>query len=130
MSAQLECLRRNGFDVETRNHAAAILSVDFPDALETLVNAILQIELSAEELIRSGGGEAKSTQRLRHALSNAGWPKHNFIVRKIVDEAEREATSHEIDHVHRSENGVIALEIEWNNKDPGTSKNPCFSCLI
>ena len=118
MSAQLERLRRNGFDVETRNHAEAILSVDFPDALKILVEAILHIELSAEELIRGGGGEAKSTQRLRHALSDAGWPKHNFVIRKIVDEAEREATSHEIDHVHRSASGIIALEIEWNNKDP------------
>lgn len=118
MSALLECLRRNGFDVQTRNHAAAIFSVDFPDALEVLVTAILKINLSAEELIRGGGGEAKSTQRLRHALSDAGWPKHNFIIRKIVDEEEREATSHEIDHIHRSANGVIALEIEWNNKDP------------
>jgi hypothetical protein len=104
--------------VETRNHAAAILGVDFPTALETLVSALLAIELSAEELIRSGGGEAKSTQRLRRALSSSDWPKHNFIVRKIVDGEEREATSHEIDHVHRSASGVIALEIEWNNKDP------------
>ncbi len=26
--------------------------------------------------------------------------------------------SHEVDHVRRSEAGVFALEIEWNNKDP------------
>lgn len=118
MTAQFECLKRLGFDVETRNHATAILGVDFPDALESFVTALYHIRIPAEELIRSGGGEAKSTQRLRHALSDAGWPKHNFIVRKIVDEAEREATSHEIDHVYRSPSGVIALEIEWNNKDP------------
>ena len=31
---------------------------------------------------------------------------------------ERAAISHEIDHVRRTENGAIALEIEWNNKDP------------
>ena len=118
MTPQFENLRRLGFDVETRNHAAAILGVDFPEALDTLVTALYQIRIPAEELVRSGGGEAKSTQRLRHALNDAGWPKHNFIVRKIVDEAEREATSHEIDHVYRTTNGVIALEIEWNNKDP------------
>jgi hypothetical protein len=31
---------------------------------------------------------------------------------------EREAISHEIDHVKNFQNGSVALEIEWNNKDP------------
>lgn len=31
---------------------------------------------------------------------------------------EREAQSHEIDHVKTFKAGTIALEIEWNNKDP------------
>lgn len=31
---------------------------------------------------------------------------------------EREAQSHEIDHVKTFDAGTIALEIEWNNKDP------------
>jgi hypothetical protein len=47
-----------------------------------------------------------------------GWLKKNFIIRKIVNDVEREATSHEIDHVKEFKNGTIALEIEWNNKDP------------
>ena len=35
-----------------------------------------------------------------------------------MDGAEREAVSHEIDHVRRGPGGTLALEIEWNNKDP------------
>ncbi len=118
MNPQLEVLVRNGFDVETKNHADAILTVDFPDALQQLVRVLLQVELPVDDLIRGGGGEAKSTQRLRAVLAGAGWPKHNFIVQRIVDGLEQEAKSHEIDHVHRSGNGTLALEIEWNNKDP------------
>jgi hypothetical protein len=30
----------------------------------------------------------------------------------------RESISHEVDHVRTLPNGAIALEIEWNNKDP------------
>lgn len=107
-----------GFDIAIRNHAGAILTVDFPDIAEELEEALLAVQIPAEELIRSGGGEAQSTQRLRRALYDAGWPKHNFNFRLIVDGVETVANSHEIDHVRRADGGTIALEIEWNNKDP------------
>jgi hypothetical protein len=118
VSGPLAALRAAGFDVETRNHAEAVLDHDFPEALDEIAAALLGVAIPAEELVRGGGGEALSTQRLRRALAEAGWPKHNFVIRKYVDDVEREATSHEIDHVRRTAAGVVALEIEWNNKDP------------
>jgi hypothetical protein len=111
-------LQAAGFDVATRNHAQAILSGDFADETEGLVSSLLGFSISARELIQSGGGQAQSTMRLRDALYRAGWKKHNFIIRTIVDGEEREAKSHEIDHVLHCDNGTLALEIEWNNKDP------------
>ena len=69
-------------------------------------------------MVQGGGGEASSTQRLRRALTEKGWIKRNIVIRKTVDEIERAAISHEIDHVRRTDKGAIALEIEWNNKDP------------
>ncbi len=114
----LERLREAGFDVLTRNHAEAILAHDFPAELAELVAALSGYEISLTELIGGGGGESGQTQRLRRALGDLGWRKHNFSVRTIVDGLEREGISHEIDHVRRGNNGVLALEIEWNNKDP------------
>ena len=111
-------LRAAGFDVATRNHAAAILSGDFPDAVEGLISALLEFRILPRELVRSGGGQAASTMRLRDALYQHGWKKHEFVVQTIVDGVEREAKTHEIDHVQRFSAGTIALEIEWNNKDP------------
>lgn len=107
-----------GFDIAIRNHAGAILTVDFPEIAQELENALLSVRIPAEELIRSGGGEAQSTQRLRRALYDAGWPKHNFSFRLIVDGKETVSNSHEIDHVRRAAAGTVACEIEWNNKDP------------
>ena len=111
-------LREAGFDVLTRNHAEAILAHDFPDELAELTEALSGYTISLKELVGGGGGESGQTQRLRHALDDRGWRKHNFSVRTIVDGQEREGISHEIDHVRRALNGVLALEIEWNNKDP------------
>jgi hydroxymethylglutaryl-CoA reductase len=50
-----------------------------------------------EEIITGGGGEAKGTQRLRKTLTNLGWPKTTFVVRKIINTVEREAVSHIVD---------------------------------
>jgi hypothetical protein len=113
-----ERLISKGFDLAIRNHAGAILTVDFPDVALELEEALLEVSIPAEELIGSGGGEAASTQRLRRRLYLAGWPKHNFDFRLLVDGRETVSNSHEIDHVRRAESGTIALEIEWNNKDP------------
>lgn len=111
-------LRAGGFDIAIRNHAGAILQVDFPEQAEELEAALLAVSIPVEELVGSGGGEAQSTQRLRRGLYNAGWPKHSFDFKLIVDGVEAVSHSHEIDHVRRAEAGTIALEIEWNNKDP------------
>lgn len=112
-------LRERGFDVMVRNHAEAILGVDFPSETAELVEALLDVEIPVGELIASGGGEARSTQRLRRILSEAGWRKHNFHIETTVDgRPQGDGTSHEIDHVRRAAAGTLALEIEWNNKDP------------
>jgi hypothetical protein len=114
-----ESLTAKGFQVEFQSHARAILSVDFPKAVAELEAALIDTTIPIEEIIAGGGGEAKGTQRLRKALAGAGWPKFTFVIEKRINDVPRESVSHEMDHVRTFENGSrIALEIEWNNKDP------------
>ena len=94
-------LKDRGFDVETRNHALAVLAKDFPIPMSELCGILVGIEIMDVELIRGGGGEAQATQRLRRALDTRGWHKRNIVIRKIVDEQEKAAVTHEIDHVRR-----------------------------
>ncbi len=77
-----------------------------------------QISIPITEIVASGGGETKGTQRMRKAFAGAGWKKKNYEIRKIINDVERESISHEVDHVKSFASGEIALEIEWNNKDP------------
>jgi hypothetical protein len=115
----LDSLLAKGFQVEFLSHAEAILSVDFPEAVAELEEALLATTIPIEEIIAGGGGEAKGTQRLRKALTAKGWIKTTFVVEKTINRVPRESQSHEVDHVRSFENGrMIALEIEWNNKDP------------
>jgi hypothetical protein len=114
----LQPLADKGFDVLFVSHAAGILAQDFPIALRELELALSNLELPITEIIGSGGGETKFTQRLRKTLDGMQWRKHVFEIRKTVDNVQKESTSHEVDHVRRLDTGVVALEIEWNNKDP------------
>lgn len=110
---------QRGFQIVTLHHAEAILRTDIPDAVAELEQVLLQVQIPIEELVRGGGGEGRATQRIRRALAiEHGWRKHRFEIKKVVDGVERESISHEIDHVKRFPRGSIALEIEWNNKDP------------
>ncbi|MGR3514380.1 MAG: BglII/BstYI family type II restriction endonuclease [Paracoccaceae bacterium] len=114
----LDRLRQDGFDVLTRNHAEAILAHDFPGDLDLLCRVVSEFRISLDEIVRGGGGEAGLTQRLRHELSDLNWRKHNFTVETVVDGQARVGISHEVDHVKFADAGALALEIEWNNKDP------------
>jgi restriction endonuclease BglII len=111
-------LRANGFQIEFRSHAEAILSVDFPEVATQLESVLVASTIPIQEIIGSGGGETKGTQRLRRALYDRAWRKHKFEVQRTIDGVARESVSHEVDHVARFAAGVIALEVEWNNKDP------------
>lgn len=114
----LNALRELGFDVATRNHAEAILAYEFAEELGVLVAELAAFRIHLQELIGGGGGESGQTQRLRHALDEAGWRKHKFSVQTVVDGIDRAGVSHEVDHVRFAGAGTLALEIEWNNKDP------------
>ncbi|MGE3782337.1 MAG: BglII/BstYI family type II restriction endonuclease [Alphaproteobacteria bacterium] len=114
----LEELQKRGFQIEFRSHAEAILTLDFSTALQELEATLQSLTIPIEEIIGSGGGETKGTQRLRRALSELDWNKGMFEIKKTINERVFESQSHTIDHVKKFDAGTIALEIEWNNKDP------------
>jgi hypothetical protein len=124
MSSDLSKLIEQGFEVEFHSHARAILTVDFPQALAELEEVLLGLTIPIEEIVGSGGGETKGTQRLRRGLAARQWVKTKFEIRKSINGFEAESISHEVDHVRSFIEGesarpkMLALEIEWNNKDP------------
>jgi hypothetical protein len=117
-----ESLTARGFQIRFESHARAILGADFPSAITELEEALAGATIPIEEIVAGGGGEAKGTQRLRRALVAKGWRKMVFRVEKRINDVPRESQSHEVDHVREFEAdgrvARIALEIEWNNKDP------------
>jgi len=114
----LERLEEKGFQVEFHSHAKAILNIDYPDLLSELESVLDELTIPIESLVKGGGGEHETTQGLRRTLASLGWVKHNFEIQKFIDGVKRESISHEVDHVRTFNGGKVAMEIEWNNKDP------------
>ena len=111
-------LQAAGFDYAAIFHADAILHREFMDAAKEIEEVLLNVQIPIGELVRSGGGKAKVTQRMGSDLAALGWTKRTFNVSKLVDDTLTLSTTHEIDHVKKFPKGTLALEIEWNNKDP------------
>ena len=118
-----EKLIAKGYQVEFHSHAQAILAADFPAAADELEEVLDAASIPIEEIIAGGGGETKNTQRLRRGLAANGWDTRTFTVEKRINGVPREAVTHKMDHVRTvaqrdGSAAVVALEIEWNNKDP------------
>src|SRR5215470_1608884 len=94
-----EALQDKGYEIEFVSHASAILEIDFPDAAAELEEVILNQSIPIEEIIRSGGGETKGTQRLRNGLTAKGWVQETFTIKKTINDEPRESISHKVDHV-------------------------------
>ena len=67
--SDLATLQAKSFQVVFRGHAKAILGADFAQALLELEGILLGLTIPIEEIIASGGGETKGTQRLRRLTS-------------------------------------------------------------
>ncbi|MGE4302550.1 MAG: BglII/BstYI family type II restriction endonuclease [Novosphingobium sp.] len=118
-----EKLNQAGFQIEFHSHAEAILSGDFPTVANELEEVLIGATIPIEEIIAGGGGEAKGTQRLRRGLQAREWATVTFVIEKRINGVPREAVSHKMDHVKTFDlrsgaTATIAMEIEWNNKDP------------
>lgn len=84
----LDELKAQGYEIVFESHAVAILVRDFPSALGELEGVLKDFEIPITEIIGSGGGETKGTQRLRRALAGQGWRKTIFEIKKSIRFAE------------------------------------------
>jgi hypothetical protein len=78
----LDRLIERGFEIQAESHATAILEGDFRAALSELESVLLNVTIPITEIVGSGGGETKGTQRLRRAFAHAGllWCWRHFFV--------------------------------------------------
>ncbi len=106
-------LRKN-YELHEWKHACAILSTDFKAELAELTEVLSKFRLLKSAVGMGGGNKGPMAKALDGALLTLGWKPKNFDTKVVLDGKPIESPTHEIDCFKNQ----IALEIEWNNKDP------------
>jgi len=95
-------------------HACAILISDFPNEWKDLIDMLNNFRLSKSWIVKGGGNKSELAKWIDDFLGSRGWTEKQFITSVIVDENKMDSPTHRIDCYKNR----IALELEWNNKDP------------
>jgi hypothetical protein len=105
---------KQNYEIHEWKHATTILQGDFKDEWNDLINLLQDFRLQKSWITIGGGRKSKVAEWLDSYLTNRGWVEKGFDTRVIVDDDEQASPTHKVDCYKNH----IALEIEWNNKDP------------
>jgi len=112
--ASLSEFIRSNYEVHEWKHATAILEKDFPDEWQDIIDVLTGFRLRKSYIDVPGGNKSLVADVLDKALLYRGWKEKDFQTKVVVDKHEMNSPTHKVDCYKNS----IALEIEWNNKDP------------
>lgn len=105
---------RDNYEVHEWRHALAILRHDFVAEYADICDVLTRFRLQKSWITVGGGRKSKVAEWIDSALAAKGWAPKNFDTRITIDDTSLESPTHEIDCFKSR----VALEIEWNNKDP------------
>jgi hypothetical protein len=102
------------YHVKEWRNAAGVLETACPDEWREVQDVLRQFQLLASEIRIGGGNRSLISRRIDEPLYAMGWVEKKFQTAIIVDEHRIESPTHSIDCFK----GGVAIEMEWNNKDP------------
>lgn len=105
---------RESYEIQEWRHAVAVLQTDFLEQFNDLMTVLNNFRLKSSHIVVGGGNKGPIAKDLDGELDKLGWKPKNFDTKLVLDGNPIDSPTHEIDCF---KNGV-ALEIEWNNKDP------------
>ncbi len=105
---------RDNYEVLEWKHACAILKQDFPREWNDILAVMTAYRLRKSDIAVPGGNKSRVSKTIDRAFFDRGWSEKGFDTKVLVDDATLENPTHKIDCFKNR----IALEIEWNNKDP------------
>ncbi|MEK7234901.1 MAG: BglII/BstYI family type II restriction endonuclease [Elusimicrobiota bacterium] len=105
---------RKDYEIHEWNHACAILKNDFQPEWNDVIDVLENFRLHRGDVVAPGGGKSPIAQKLDAEFEKKGWQEKAFDTQVVIDKKARENPTHKIDCYKNR----VALEIEWNNKDP------------
>ena len=102
------------YEVHEWRHASAILREDFADEWNDIIAVTQEFRLHKSWIDKSAGSKSNVSSFIDSFLYARGWEEKEFTTQVIVDDVVRDTPTHKVDCFRNR----VALEIEWNNKDP------------
>ncbi|MBJ6609555.1 MAG: hypothetical protein JG718_04280 [Candidatus Thiothrix moscowensis] len=104
----------DNYEVHEWKHACAILKEDFPQEWQDILDLLTSFRLKKSWITNPGGSKSQVSGFIDSFLYERGWQEKQFATQVVVDEVSLDTPTHKVDCVKNR----VALEIEWNNKDP------------
>jgi hypothetical protein len=104
----------DNYEVHEWKHACAILQSDFPNEWKDIIDLLDQFAFCKSWITIGGGRKSKVSDAIDAYLYKRGWVEKVFATSVKVDEHTMDSPTHKVDCYKNH----VALEIEWNNKDP------------
>lgn len=108
-----EDLQRKYHVREWRN-AAGILATACPEEWQDIQDVLRSFQLLRSEIQAAGGRKSPIANQIDGGFYRRGWQEKQFQTAIKIDDSVFESPTHKIDCLK----GRVALEVEWNNKDP------------
>jgi hypothetical protein len=95
----------------------------YPGCFREIVTALDRLQFKVADMVAAGGSRSNLAKSWDDGLKELGWGKRNVTIARLVDNRYiSSARSHEIDMFKGKARDQpypgIAVEMEWNNKDP------------
>ena len=107
---------REFYEIHEWRHACAVLRNDFPAEYSDILDVLRSFRLNRSHVEEPGGRKSRVAEAIDSAFfaKTPPWVEKMFETGLIVDGSPIESPTHSVDCFR---NGV-AVEVEWNNKDP------------
>ena len=105
---------RDTYQIEERHHACAILKTDFRDHWNDLIAVLTEFSLKRSHILKPGGRKSPISQSIDDLFYGRGWVEKSFEISVTADGIQTLAPTHHVDYYKDR----VAIETEWNNKDP------------
>jgi len=102
------------FEIYEWRNATAIMEGDHLEEFQDLKTVLRNFVLMKSAILTAGGRKSPIAVAVDGAFARRGWQERRFKTKTVVDDTERNTPTHGVDYFKSG----IAIEMEWNNKDP------------
>ncbi len=105
---------RDLYLVKEWRNATGILATACPEEWEEIIEVLRAFRLLRSEVQAAGKNRSPIARQIDSSFSKLGWKETQFATAIKIDDREYSSPTHKVDCFK----GRVALELEWNNKDP------------